>query len=373
MTPSEQLAINGGPRSVTNSISPWPVASESVKTALQEVIAANTWGLYDGASTENLQRSLCQMFDCTHSMLCCSGTMAVELALRGVGVRPDSEVVLAAYDFPGNFRAIEAIGAKPVLVDVVKDGWVLDINQLEQAVCEKTSAVLVSHLHGQLLDMDVLRAALPESVPIVEDCCQVPGALIGGRPCGSFGDVSAFSFGGSKLLSAGRGGAILSNDESIIRKARLLGDRGNEAFPLSQLQAAVLIPQVENLAKLNSIRQIAVEATVASLADACPAEMIRPKTQPASSWYKLPWLLADAIDREVALARLQAEGVPVDVGFRGFAKRTGRRCRKIADLPNAIRAASQTILMHHPALLEPAETREQIVSGFQKVMSSLHG
>jgi dTDP-4-amino-4,6-dideoxygalactose transaminase len=373
MTPFEHLAINGGPRSVTHSISPWPIASDAVKTSLKDVVASNAWGLYDGALTEDLQRALQQTFDCTHSMLCCSGTMAVELALRGVGVKPDCEVVLAAYDFPGNFRAIEAIGAKPVLVDVVENGWVIDPSQLSRAVGSDTAAVLVSHLHGQLLDMDAVRQALPESIPIVEDCCQVPGASIGDRPCGSFGDVSAFSFGGSKLLSAGRGGAILSNQESIIRKARLFGARGNDAFPLSQLQAAVLIPQVAELEKLNSIRQSAVESIIAPLREDFATVLVRPETQPTSAWYKLPWLLCDDNDRSMVLARLQAEGVPVDIGFRGFAKRTGRRCRKVGEVPNAIRAASQTILLHHPTLLEPAETREQIVSGIKKVMNSLDG
>jgi len=299
--------------------------------------------------------------------------MAVELALRAVGVKPDTEVVLAAYDFPGNFRAIEAIGAKPVLVDVVENGWVIEVSQLEQAVCDKTSAVLVSHLHGQLLDLSSIRTALPESIPIVEDCCQVPGAMLDGQPCGSFGDVSAFSFGGSKLLSAGRGGAILSNDESFIRRAQLFGARGNDAFPLSQLQAAVLVPQIGELALRNNLRQSAAKSMIASVAEVCPSSLMRPETQIDSAWYKIPWLLKDGIDRETVLARMQAEGVPVDVGFRGFAKRTGRRCRKVGDLPNAIHAASQTILLNHPALLEPVETREQIVSGFQKVMDSLNG
>ena len=373
MAHSEQLAINGGPRAVTNKISPWPVASAAVKAALQEVVDSNTWGAYDGQSIVDLQTSLQQSFGCAHSMLCCSGTMAVELALRGVGVKPDTEVVLAGYDFPGNFRAIEAVGAKPVLVDVVEGGWIVDPANVVSAIGKPTSAILVSHLHGQLLDVEALRKTLPDSIPIVEDCCQVPGAVFNGQVCGSFGDVSAFSFGGSKLLSSGRGGALLSNDESIIRKAQLFGARGNEAFPLSQLQATVLVPQLSELSQRNVDRQTAVETIVESVAKSCGSFLTRPETQTASAWYKLPWLLRDVVDREVVLARLQAEGVPVDVGFRGFAKRTGRRCRKVGELPNAIRAASQTILMHHPALLEPADTRQQIISAFEKVKDSFDG
>ena len=373
MSDSERLAINGGPKSVTNSISPWPIASEAVRSALHELVESNAWGLYEGPTTELLRKRLHQQFGCDHSLLTCSGTMAVELALRGVGVKAGSEVILAAYDFPGNFRAIEAIGAMPVLVGVVKDGWVIDVEQIASAVSDKTSAVLVSHLHGQLINVECVRDALPAAIPIVEDCCQVPGAHFNGRPCGSFGDVSAFSFGGSKLLSAGRGGAVLSGDESIVGKAKNFGARGNDAFPLSQLQAAVLVPQLDELRDRSVVRQSAVEEFVSAIKKVCDKQLLRPETQIDSAWYKLPWMLADGIDRETVVARLRAEGVPVDVAFRGFAKRTARRCRKVGELSNAIRAAGSTILLHHPALLEPAETRAQIVSGFEKVMNSIDG
>ena len=82
----------------------------------------------------------------------------------------------------------------------------------------------------------------------------MPGAAIGGLPCGIFGDVCVLSFGGSKLLSAGRGGAVLSENESVIRRAEHFGSRGNDAFPLSQLQAAALMPQVAELDQYNRVR-----------------------------------------------------------------------------------------------------------------------
>ena len=373
MTHPEQLAINGGPKSVTNPIAPWPIADQAIKQALTSLIDSHSWGLYDGQATEDLQAKMQDVFGCPHSLLTCSGTMAVELALRGVGVKPGDEVVLAAYDFPGNFRAIEAIGAMPVLVDVVEDGWVIDVSQISDAVSEKTAAILVSHLHGQLSDLRTVRESLPREIPVVEDCCQVPGASVDGQPCGSFGDVSAFSFGGSKLLSAGRGGALLSEDESIVSRAKHSGSRGNDAFPLSQLQAAVLIPQLDELRDRSQTRQSAVEQLVDSVAKIGGSSMIRPKTQKYSAWYKLPWLLGGNDEREVVVSRLKAEGVPIDVGFRGFAKRTARRCRKVGDLKNAQRAAGRTVLLHHPALLESVGTRQQIVSGFEKVLSSLDG
>jgi len=139
------------------------------------------------------------------------------------------------------------------------------------------------------------------------------------------------------------------------------------------LQAAVLVPQLDELQQRNVVRQSAVEEMVSAVSEVCGSQLVRPKTQKLSAWYKLPWRLRGKADRDVVISRLRAEGVPADVGFRGFAKRTARRCRKVGDLVNAQQAAAETILLHHPALLEPVDTRQQIVSGFKKVMSSLDG
>jgi dTDP-4-amino-4,6-dideoxygalactose transaminase len=377
MNHAELLAVNGGPKSVTNSISDWPLVNDAIRASITQALDTNVWGKYEGELTQRLQESLQSRFQCQHSMLTCSGTIAVELALRGVGVKSGDEVVMSAYDFPGNFRAVEMVGATPVIVDVCGNGWTIDIDGVAKAITEKTTAVLVSHLHGQLLDMKSLRSAIAgaafgkKEIPVVEDCCQVPGAAVDDEACGSFGDVCVLSFGGSKLLSAGRGGAVLSNDESVVRRAAVHGARGNEAFPLSQLQAAVLLPQLEDLGKKNELREKGVEFLIDRISNLRSEKLFRPETQSNTAWYKLGWLLDDSLDREVVLARLQAEGVPVDVSFRGFTKRTARRCRKVGELKNAIRASNQTILMHHPALLEPVETLQQIADGFQKVLNSL--
>jgi dTDP-4-amino-4,6-dideoxygalactose transaminase len=138
---------------------------------------------------------------------------------------------------------------------------------------------------------------------------------------------------------------------------------------LSQLQAAVLVPQIHELPERNSIRQVSVEHLAGDILKRC-SNLNRPGFETESAWYKLPFLIDSGLERETVISRLKAEGVPVNVGFNGFVKRTARRCRKVGDLANASRAASDTILLHHPVLLESAETREQVVSAFKKVMNS---
>ena len=175
---------------------------------IEDAWADGSWGRYHGPHCGKLERELARLHEVDFVTLVCSGTFAVELALRGLGIARGDEVILAGYDFPGNFRAIEAIGARVALVDVEPDGWLLDLDQLPAAVGEHTRAIVVSHLHGGMADMPrLMDFAARHSLAVVEDACQSPGAIVSGRVAGSWGDVGVLSFGGSKLLTAGRGGA----------------------------------------------------------------------------------------------------------------------------------------------------------------------
>ena len=181
----------------------WPIANDLVRESIIASIDDGDWGAYHGRYTSQLVSQFQQWLCVDHALLCCSGTIAVELALRGVGVSAGDEVILAAYDFPGNFRAIESIGATPVLIDVQANGWIAEPNDIALALSEKTKAILVSHLHGQIADIPKIKSVVEAagySIPIVEDACQSPGGVWLGQPLGTLGDVGVFSFGGSKLL-----------------------------------------------------------------------------------------------------------------------------------------------------------------------------
>lgn len=154
----------------------WPIADDQIRDSILGSIADGDWGTYHGRYTDQLVGQLRQWLSVDHALLCCSGTIAVELALRGAGVNTGDEVVLAGYDFPGNFRAVEAIGATPVLMDVRAGGWVVDPNDVAQVVSDKTKAILVSHLHGETVDIPKIKAVLESSghsAMVVEDACQL--------------------------------------------------------------------------------------------------------------------------------------------------------------------------------------------------------
>jgi dTDP-4-amino-4,6-dideoxygalactose transaminase len=333
-----------------------------VREALLAALADGSWSRYQGRHGAALQAALSELLDVPHVYPCCSGTFAVELGLRMLQIGPGDEVVLAGYDFAGNFRAIEAVGARPVLVDIVPGRWHLDLEQLAGLRSSNVKAIVVSHLHGALAPMKLIcELAASRGWRVLEDACQATGAIVDGRSAGTWGDVGAFSFGGSKLLTAGRGGAVVTRNPVLLQRAKVFCEQGNHAFPLSELQAAVLLPQIRQLEALNAQRRRAVAQLANALAGLGGNDFLiaapEPKGGDEPAYYKLGLLVAapgaaeEAGRRQKIIDLLQAEGVAIDAGFRGFAHRSSARCRKFGDLPHATFAASATLVLHHSELL----------------------
>ena len=143
----------------------WPIPDDDILLALEAAYRDGSWGKYRGPHVERLEARLAAYHEVDFALTCASGTFAVELALRALKVEPDDEVLLAAYDYGGNFLAIHAVGARPVLVDVDPANWNLDVNALAAAVGPATRALIVSHLHGGLVPMRAVMAFAEKTWP----------------------------------------------------------------------------------------------------------------------------------------------------------------------------------------------------------------
>jgi dTDP-4-amino-4,6-dideoxygalactose transaminase len=344
----------------------WPGIMPEVRASVIAALDSGDWGRYQGQNSTELKSVLQEKFLQKWVTLCSSGTIGVEFALRGVGVGSGDEVILAAYDFPGNFRAIEACGAMPVLIDVRQNGWTSTLDQVAAAKSERTKAVLLSHLHSESFDAASIRKWCDEvGVVLVEDACQVPGASRGAVPLASLGHVSVLSFGGSKLLSAGRGGAVLTDDEGIHQRLKVWRDRGNDIAPLSELQAAALLPQLAKLLQWQT-RRLGAARQLAEVIRKGTDQFLLPEwsSEESPAFYKFPLLMSEQLasrtPRTQLCAALQQAGIPAFEGFTSFAKRSSRRCRTAMPLVNSQITADRTILLHHPVLLTSPETIEQI-------------
>ena len=163
-----------------------------------------------------------------HAIGCNSGTDALILALRGLGVGPGDEVITSSFSFFATAEAISAVGATPVFVDVEESSYLIDLDQLEAAITPATKVLLPVHLFGRPVDMErVCAIAGRHNLKVVEDCAQATGASWAGRPVGSWGDVGCFSFFPTKNLGgAGDGGAVTCHDPALAQTMRELAVHG---------------------------------------------------------------------------------------------------------------------------------------------------
>lgn len=371
-SPADRPAILGGAPVIPAGPSAWPVFDDAVNDAVMAAIADGSWGRYLGPHCDHLREALATFHDVRHVHLCSSGTAAVELALRGLGVGPGNEVILAAYDFEANFKNVLALGATPVLADVRPDDAQIDVARLEAAASDKVRAVLVSHLHGGVVDMPRLReTADRRGWGVVEDACQMPGAIVAGRRAGLWGDAGVLSFGGSKLLTAGRGGCVLTNRDDVLQRIRLHVQRGNDLSPLSELQAVVLLPQLGRLDERRRIRAANAERLRGLLGD-LPGVMAIPAASGEPDYYKLAFRYDPAplggLSRETYAAAVRAEGVALWPGFRAMHRtHSRRRFRAIDEIPNADAADERLLVLHHPVLLGGPEAIARAAEAIRKV------
>lgn len=219
-----------------------------------------------------------------------SGTDAIHLALRAVGVAPGDEVITVANTCVPTVAGISASGARPVLVDADPETLTMDPGKLQGALSSRTKAIVPVHLYGHPCDMDpIIAFAKHHGLAVVEDCAQAHGAKYKGKMCGTMGDAAAFSFYPTKNLGAyGDGGAVVTNEAGIDAKVRMLRNYGEEVryhhsekgfnSRLDEIQAAILRVKLRHLDEWNAARRERAQMYGAMLGDlplTLPTEAVR--------------------------------------------------------------------------------------------------
>lgn len=361
-------AILGG-QPVRSSLPQWPRPLPELTEVLEQLARSGDWGRYHGPYLERLREQLSQLLGGPHLFPVCSGSIGIELALRALKLPAGTEVVLAAYDYKPNFTSIVQLGLQPVLVDIRSEDGQLDAAQLDQACSERTGAILVSHLHGAAVNLPmVLSIARDRQLPVIEDACQCLGASVGGKMLGTCGDIGVFSFGGSKLLTSGRGGAICTARDDLAQRLVLETQRGNEIYPLSEMQAALLLPQLVHLSfdrqqrlcmrerLMPLLQQFGLQPLCASRQTSADSTAVGEQSIDShrfACWYDPDhW---GGLTRDQFVQAMLAEGIPCGSGFRALHRvHARRRYRCLDDLPVATRADERLVTWHHAFLLESA-------------------
>jgi dTDP-4-amino-4,6-dideoxygalactose transaminase len=250
-----ELAIAGGRPVRTTPYPDWPHGDDEDVAAVEEVVRGGRWGGFPepGPKAEAFEEAFASYQGARHGVLMANGTVTMEVALKALGIGWGDEVIIPALTFAATVYAPIAAGALPVIVDVTPDTWTIDPDLVEAAITPRTRAIMPVHLGHQMADMDrVMEIADARGLAVVEDCAHAHGQRWNGVGAGCIGDFGSFSHQSSKIMTAGEGGSLLTNDDRLARLAHSIIDCGrpkDEAeteytfganYRLGELQAALL-------------------------------------------------------------------------------------------------------------------------------------
>lgn len=191
-----------------------------------------------GPHVDAFEREFCQTVGVSHAAALSSGTAALHLALLMLGIQPRDEVIVSSFTFAATANAVMYVGATPVFIDSNPVSWNMDPvllgEELDTAAKRGNlpKAVIVVDLYGQCADYDpILKTCAMYGVPVVEDAAEALGASYRGKPAGSFGKMSVFSFNGNKIITTSGGGMLVSEDASLVERARYLSTQARDPAP----------------------------------------------------------------------------------------------------------------------------------------------
>lgn len=236
-----------------------PVFCGNEKKYLLECIESG-WISSEGPFVGRFEEEFSAKVGRRFSVAVSSGTAALDIAVAALGIGQGDEVIMPTFTIISCAQSVVRAGGKPVLVDSNADTWNMDVSQIEEKITPRTKAIMAVHIYGLCVDMGpVLKLADKYKLKVIEDAAQAHGQTYNGRPCGSFGDVSVFSFYPNKLVTTGEGGMVVTDDEALAQRCRsfrnLCFQKGRRFvheqlgwnYRMTNLQAAVGLAQLEQL------------------------------------------------------------------------------------------------------------------------------
>ncbi|HEY9403590.1 MAG TPA: DegT/DnrJ/EryC1/StrS family aminotransferase [Pyrinomonadaceae bacterium] len=257
----EELSINGGKPAKRKPFPAWPMYDETELAAVKTVIESRQWWRAIGSQVREFEQEFAKYQNAKYALAVGNGTQAIEVALAALDLAHGDEVIVPAFSFISTATAVLCVNAVPIFVDVDPDTYCLDANALAAAITPRTRAIIPVHMAGRVADMDaILDIARQHNLAVIEDAAHAHGAEWKGERAGALGHAGIFSFQAGKLMTAGEGGIILSNDEAFIERCFLFSNCGRPRTDrtyqhsvlagncrMSELQAAVLRAQLARL------------------------------------------------------------------------------------------------------------------------------
>jgi dTDP-4-amino-4,6-dideoxygalactose transaminase len=330
---SLKLALLGGTPLRTRPFTVWPIFGKADERRLLRALRSGRWGKLNGLEVAEFERRFAARHGCRHGIGVVNGTVSLRLGLMAAGIRAGDEVVVPPYTFYSTASAVIEANAVPVFADIDLDTFNLDPGAVAAALTPRTRAIIPVHFAGQPADMTALmKLAKRRNLVVIEDAAHAHGASHQNRQAGSLGHLGSFSFQSSKNLTAGEGGLITTNDDTLAERCRSLHNCGRIPsgawyehhllagnYRLGEFQGAVLNSQLDRL-EAQTIRRDRNGQYLASRLTRLPG--LHPQQRPAACSrhsYHLFMLRLDGrafgAPRAAVIEALRAEGIPCSGGY----------------------------------------------------------
>lgn len=411
-----ELAIHGGPRVRQRPWPTWPIVTPESEDLYLAALHSGRWtvsGAYTGNQSYEQQfaRAFADFHGVGHCVPTCHGSSALTVALEALGIGPGAEVLVPGLTWVACASSVSGIGAVPVLVDVDRDTFCMSLEAARNAISSRTRAIMLVHLFSSSGDLDGFAALSRETgIALLEDCSQAHGAVWRGQRVGSIGRAAAFSFQQTKLLTAGEGGAVLTDDPVLADKMEQLRADGRRFvaqprigeldleeigaiqgrnYCMTEFQAALLLEGLRRLDDENALRRrnaaylaeqlksvgdVALQAAHAGLEQRTFYHLCLVLN--LSGWHG--WSVdevAAAVAAELGLGAVEPVDTPLSHNKLYnplLSPRTAAEIRTLLDpgqfgLPNAETARSLAFTLPHRALLGNEDDMDDIVATLRKV------
>lgn len=332
------LAIDGAAPVRTEPMPPWPHYPEDEVEAVSTVLRSGKVNYWTGEECRAFEREFAEYCGAAHGIAVANGTLALELALYGLGIGPGDEVVVTPRTFIASASAVVMRGATPVFADIDPESQNITAETIAAVLTPRTRAVIAVHLAGWPCDMDpIMVLAEQHGLKVIEDCAQAHGARYKGRPVGSLGHVAAFSFCQDKIMSTGgEGGMLVTDDEALWSRAWSFKDHGksydavycrehppgfrwlHESFGsnwrLTEMQGAIGRLQLRKLDDWIARRRRSAALLDEALSTCDALQVVIPPAEIYHSYYKYyvfvrPERLARGWNRDRIMQSVMAEGI----------------------------------------------------------------
>ncbi|MEI7989648.1 MAG: DegT/DnrJ/EryC1/StrS family aminotransferase [Chloroflexota bacterium] len=399
----EKLAIFGGQPAKTKSFPDWPQYDGSEEKALMEVLHSGVWWRTPGTKTLEFEQNFAAYHQAKHGIACTNGTAALEIVMAALGIGLGDEVIVPDFTFVASASAVLFTGAMPVMVEIDPDTFCIDPEKIEAAITPRTKAIVAVHVAGHPADMDRLQEiARIHNLFLVEDSAHAHGSEWKGHKVGSIGTAGTFSFQASKLMTAGEGGMIVTNNDDLAVRIRSVHDCGRmpgqwfyshymygSNYRLSEWQGAVLTQQLNRLdeqAEKRSRNAAYLNKALAEIKGIRPQKLDKRVTRNGHYCYILHYDKAAfaGLRTEGFIEALNTEGIPTQASYPPVRKldvfQNGEFRKRLspehareafpflnANYPITDDAYQNTVWLVHRTLLGDEKDTSEIVDAIKKI------